>query len=206
MMQTRRPVVVRRLWPRLLDQARYARWVEASHALDTIFPTLVGVIQGIGRIDAELCAEDSDYFTRRAAAKATKVGLLRFDNADLMALTDRFHLSAFWLFGAYEAARTLDAALENNPKGLAPKLVTRAKVVKQKFARPRMLLAKQEAANRHTATDLAAALPRSRRGNLGWKVAPGCVVIRRVLADSMIDLLERIAKDAKRRKRRGATP
>jgi len=102
-----------------------------------------------------------------------------------MALADRFHLSAFWLFGAYEAARTLDAALESNPKGVDPKLVKRAKVMKQKFARPRMLLVKQEPAERHTATDLAPAVPRSQRGNLCWKVAPGCIVIRRVLADSL---------------------
>jgi hypothetical protein len=113
-----------------------------------------------------------------------------------MALSDRINLSAFWPMGTYEAARTLDHALHKDPKGLPRNLVARAKKVKQKFARPRMLLPKHEPATRHTATDLASAV--ARRGDLGWKVAPRLIVTRRALADMFLKLLERIASQPKR--------
>ena len=80
--------------PLRLDYARYARWVGASHALAGILPALIPVIQGLGKIDAELDAEDSAYARRQTSATKSNAELARFRMQESEAFTDRVNLSA----------------------------------------------------------------------------------------------------------------
>jgi len=190
-------MAIGKLPPSIIDYARYERWVHASHALDAMLPALVPVVQGIGRIDAELCAEDAAYLARRDAlvGNAAKVQFIVNEGAGL---TDRLNLSALWLFGAYEAVRTLDYAIRHKRVAATPPIAARVNAVKLNFNRPRSLLAKHEPADRHKKTDSAPAQRHFHRGSLAWKVAPRTIVSRRALADSFLKLLERIAAEGKR--------
>jgi hypothetical protein len=185
-------MAIRRLPQRFIDYGRYARWVHASHALDGTLPALVPVIQALGRIDAELVAEDAAYIAQREVASASAGTLTRYTFAQSESLNDRVNLSALWLFGAYEAVRTLDKAIPPRPKGMSFKLRELVSDVKQDLARPRMLLAKHEPASKHKATDKAPATPQIRNGSIAWRVAPRRFVSRRALADSVLSLLERM--------------
>ena len=194
-------MTTRRIRSRQLDYVRYHQWVGASHALDRILPNLVPVIQGIGKIDAELCAEDADYFARgEIAAQRSPAEFNRFAERESESFTDRINLSALWLFGAYEVVRTIDQAFGKQALGSPTRLAARIKAVKKEIERPRVLLAKLEPARRHEATDLAPADPWVEGESIAWRVAPRTIVSRRSLADSMLALLKEIGAWAKRRK------
>lgn len=186
-------MAIRRLPPRRVDFARYERWVHASHVLDKTLPALVAVVQGIGWVDAELCAEDADYFARRSTAQRKSRGEFeRFAFNESDALTERINLSALWLFGAYELVRTLDKAFGNRATAVPSRLRARVKKLKWRIGRPRMLLAKLEPASHKTAiADRVPANPCFRRDSLAWRVAPRTIISRRELADSILKILER---------------
>jgi len=197
-------MVIRRPPPRL-DYARYARWVGASHALAGILPALVPVIQGLGKIDAELDAEDSAYARRQTTAAKSNAELARFRMQESEALTDRVNLSALWLLGTYEVARTLDEALTTGLHEIPARLRQYVKSAKRELERPRILLAKQKPARRHRLTDEAPAQPYILRGSMAWKVAPRKIISRRALADAFLEALERLSGHDKARRELQAT-
>jgi hypothetical protein len=190
-------MVIRRP-PSRLDYARYARWVGASHALAGILPALVPVIQGLGKIDAELDAEDSAYARRQTSAAKSSADLARFRLQESDRLTDRVNLSALWLLGAYEVARTLDEALRTGAHELPARLRQGVKVARLQLERPRMLLAKQTPARRQRSTDEAPAKPYILQGSMAWKVAPRKLISRRALADGFLEALEQLGVHHKR--------
>jgi hypothetical protein len=155
-------------------------------------PVLVDRMQAIGRIDAELCAEDDAYFSRWQLASLSRVTLVRLAIGETDRLTDRINLSTFWLFGAYEGVRALDQELRTRPRGFPRKILQRVNDLKHLYARPRVLLAKHEPAIKHKATDKAPAVAWMRNGGIAWRVAPRRIVARRALADGLLDVLEQI--------------
>jgi len=197
-------MVIRRP-PSRLDYARYARWVGASHALAGILPALVPVIQGLGKIDAELDAEDSAYARRQTSAAKSSADLARFRLQESDRLTDRVNLSALWLLGAYEVARTLDEALRTGAHELPARLRQGVKVARLQLERPRMLLAKQTPARRQRSTDEAPAKPYILQGSMAWKVAPRKLISRRALADGFLEALEQLGVHHKRPREPQAT-
>jgi len=197
-------MVIRRP-PLRLDYARYARWVGASHALAGILPALIPVIQGLGKIDAELDAEDSAYARRQTSATKSNAELARFRMQESEAFTDRVNLSALWLLGAYEVARTLDETLKTGAHELPARLRQGVKSARHELERPRTLLAKQKPARRRRATDEAPAQPHLLQGSMAWKVAPREIISRRALADALLEALERISAHDKQRRALQAT-
>jgi len=95
--------------PNPIDQPRYARWVRASHSVARFEQFLPEFIQGLGKIDAELIFQDRAFAVLPAGWKG------RGSIEESLKLTDRFVLSAFWVYGIYEVIRTLDERVRSAP-------------------------------------------------------------------------------------------
>ena len=79
---------------------RYQRWVDASSATSAVEPSMIPLVQGLGRFDCHLINEDARF----AALNQEQSSSVR----ERTLLTDRVTLSYFWVLAAYEFVRTLD--------------------------------------------------------------------------------------------------
>lgn len=113
-----------------LDQPRYSRWVSVSHGTDALEPNLDIVIQGLGKLDAQLVHEDAAFQSLPLDARAI------FEES--LKLTDRFTLSRLWVLGAYKVIRTLDQRARSRPTILTRRLAARVKTTKKAFERLRI--------------------------------------------------------------------
>jgi hypothetical protein len=177
-----------------IDQPRYARWVQISHAMDAIEPGLTVFLQGLGRIDAKLVHEEATY--RRLDTE------LRTSFEESLRLTDRFALSHLWVLGAYEATRTLDQRVRNNASLLTRQLARQLTRVKREFERVRIPLAKFEPSRKHEQTDFSLARPAMHRElGISWRVAKRVFVPRHRLSERLMALLGAIQDYQNRRNR-----
>ena len=180
-----------------IDQPRYARWVNISHAMDTIEPGLTVFLQGLGKIDAKLVYEEALY--RQLPAE------VRTSFQESLHLTDRFALSHLWVLGAYEATRTLDQRVRNNASLLTRQLARRLARVKREFERVRIPLAKLEPSHKYEQTDFSLARPAIHRElGISWRVAKRVFIPRHRLSERLMGLLGAI-QDYQNRKNRHLT-
>jgi len=173
--------------PTSIDQPRYAQWVRASNGLKVIAPGLPAFIQGLGKLDAQLVHQDAAFLALSQQQREC------FDES--INLTDRITMSRLWVFGAYEAVRTLSQRVRKNPRLVTTRLAARVSRTKKHFERVRVPLAKLEPANAHTATDFGEAVPAlDRQLRVSWKVAKRVVVPRQKLSEDLLKLLKAISK------------
>lgn len=169
----------------MIDQPRYAEWVRLSHRTAK-FQTLMAVtIQGLGKFDAKLIAEDLHYLglpdTERLADERS------------MELTDRFISSYLWVLGAYEVIRTIDQCCRSDDSLLDTEQVCRVRSAKHLFGRVRVPLAKFESARRFSETDSTVAYPSlSREHGIAWQVAENVFIARGELSDCFLNLLREL--------------
>ncbi len=170
----------------LIDQSRYARWVNASHSIDAVLPGAATIIQGLGKLDAKLVCEDANF---RDLPQEQRASL-----EQSLILTERFTLSYLWVLGAYEVTRATWDRVDKKPERLPKRFTKRLASLKREFARLRMPLAKLEPANAHP-NDLAIARPAMHRElGISWRVASRTFIPRRKLSDKLLALLEAIEK------------
>lgn len=171
---------------RVLDQPRYAKWVNVSHSLDHILPDVATVIQGLGKLDAKLVYEDETFRTLSSEARGS------FEES--LKLTDRFTLSYLWVLGTYEVVRAAWARVDKHRDMLPRSLAKRLTAAKREFARLRMPLAKFEAASSHR-TDFPVGRPAMHREmGISWKIASRTFIPRRKLSDRWLALLGTLEK------------
>ena len=84
----------------MIDQPRYAEWVRLWHSAGCIEPFMIIAIQGLGRVDAILVAQNQVFLSLPETKRTTIDAMLE--------LTDRFMNSNLWVLGAYEIIRIIE--------------------------------------------------------------------------------------------------
>lgn len=166
------------------NAARYERWVRASHKAGAINVWMTPLVQGLGRLDIALSADDEQFLALTDSERSS------IDES--VSLTDRQTLSQLWVLGAYELVRSIDQGIRTRER-LAHVPGEQIKELKRRISRLRVPLAKYEPASRHKSTDIAFALPGFTDSGLSWQTATDLVVSRRELADALLQALESLS-------------
>ncbi|MEB3900127.1 hypothetical protein ODI84_08040 [Pseudomonas putida] len=157
-----------------MNQARFNKWIIASHQFARIEPFLAPVLQGLGRLDCQLIAQDAEFLAKTNEERASILTSIQ--------LNDRVTQSYLWVLGGYEFIRTVNQRL----RGLALEQETGA--VKNQFNRLRVPLAKLEAARR-SPDDSPIAFPALNESlGIAWQIGPQDFITRRELSDSLLEL------------------
>lgn len=169
----------------MIDQTRYAEWVRLSHKTAKFQAFMAFTIQGLGKFDAKLMAEDRHYLS---LPEAERLGIERS-----MELTDRLISSYLWVLGAYEVIRSIDQCCREDSSLLNGEQINNVESVKHLFERVRVPLAKFEPARRFSETDSAVAYPSlSRERGIAWQVADGVFIARGELSECFLKLLREL--------------
>jgi len=171
---------------------RYQRWIDASSASSAVEPSMIPLVQGLGRFDCHFIQEE----TRFAALNQEQASSAR----EKTLLTDRVTLSYFWVLAAYELVRTLDQRWRIGATTLPDEFGSRVTALKRRMDRLRMPLVKLETARRFP-TDGTLAYPIiSRDFGVAWHIAQDTYVTRRELADQLLNFLADLKKHQTSRK------
>ena len=165
-----------------MDNIRYQRWVQASHAVARIEPFMTLTIQGLGKIDSELFEKDQRHHEMLNENSPT--------SQEGVDLTDSITLSYLWILGAYEVVRTLNQRFREKPAQTETRYL-KSQELKKLFERIRIPLAKFEPSSRHKKTDFKIAYPalNSTHG-IAWQVAGNHFISRDELAEALIEFVE----------------
>ena len=154
--------------------SRFERWVKASFVTARYEDHIPVTIQGLGRIDQLLYAEDQRLVSQP------------LENAEPSALTLHITLSHLWVLGAYEALRTIHQRCREGTGVDEP-----VRDVLRRFERLRIPLAKFEPSGRHRETDTKIAYPAiNAQYGVAWQVANDVFIPRGELSDEFLVLLE----------------
>jgi hypothetical protein len=169
-----------------MENDRFRRWVESSHALARIEPFMVPIAQGLGRLDIDLIQGDQRFSNLSQEERSSIDESTR--------LTNHMTSSYLWVLGAYELVRAVVQRCRKNPHLLGSQLTSKATDVRDAFERLRIPLAKFEPSNRHQKTDSPIAYPALHK-ELGasWHIAADVFISRRELSNILLTLLEEMA-------------
>ena len=167
----------------MIDQPRYAEWVRLSHRTARFEAFMVNTVQGLGKFDAKLIAQDAAYLSLSDEQRG------EFDVS--LKLTDRFTDSYLWVLGAYEIIRAMDQRCRADSSLVGdPELLRDARRL---FERVRVPLAKFEAARRYSDTDSTVAYPSLNRDHgIAWQVAEDVFISRGELSECFLELLRKL--------------
>jgi hypothetical protein len=158
----------------VMDKARHQQWISGMMNVQGVEMWMYEIVRGLARLDAKLFEED------KWVANLPDWNDRTLEDRDR--LDDHLTISAFWVMGAYEFARTFRQRLKENKH--YQQAVFNGLV--EKFERVRIPLAKLETPRK------APELSRIARAGIlvgygvGWKVADQQFVTRRELADGLI--------------------
>lgn len=177
-------------------ESLHRRWVRASYAIGRIGEDPFGghltyEIQSLGRLDAELRAQDP-------AIEALFADENREESLDLSRYLD---LSRLWVLGGYELVRTLSATVNAELWAPADPIAGRLQEVKRTFALVRIPLAKYEPAfqgGRAKPGDLIAEPAFTPGQGATWVIEVGSdefrIMPRNSLADLFLEFLEEVRR------------
>lgn len=169
----------------VIDQARYAEWVRLSHRLAKFQTFMVVTAQGLGKLDAELMAQDREYLQKPESERLNIQNSLDFH--------DRIVTSYLWVLGAYELIRSINQICEKDLTLLDSENLNKVRSAKLFFARVRVPLAKFEPAAKFKDTDSAIAYPAlSYEHGIAWKVSTEVFIARGELSECLINLFREI--------------
>ena len=173
-----------------MDEGRFHRWVYSAYALFHVVPYMVSIVQGLGKLDAKLVREDSDYLI--LTPKERK-------HPDVTSTVyERVTISYLWVLGAYEIIRALDQRFRKNPSLAKEAFRKRVNELKKKYARLRMPLAKLEPSNKYRNVDGPIAFPAMHKDlGVSWQIADNTYINRQELSDEFLQFLEDYTKDLK---------
>jgi hypothetical protein len=165
---------------------RYQRWIDASSAASAVEPSMIPLVQGLGRFDCHLIHEDARF------AALNQEHSLSVRERTL--LTDRVTLSYFWVLAAYELVRTLDQRWRTGVTTLPDEFGSRITALKRRMERLRIPLVKMETARRFP-TDSTFAYPIiSREFGVAWHIAQDTYITRREVSDQLLNFLADLEK------------
>jgi hypothetical protein len=141
-------------------------------------------LTGLGRLDCALRSADIPYY--KFINGGAKVG----EPADV--LIDFPCLSGLWILGMYEGLRTLSQKLTKDSQlGKAHPATVDVNLLKLKFARVRMPLAKFEAASKFPTDHNYLSQSIGGPNRWGWVVADKTVIYRNELADDVLQIFDK---------------
>jgi hypothetical protein len=157
-----------------MDKDRYQKWMRGMLNVQGVEMWMLEVVRGLARLDAKLVEEDKWVANLPHWEGRTE------DDHDR--LHDHLTVSALWVMGAYEFARTFRQRLHANGHYQLPVF----RVLVKKLEKVRMPLAKLEAPR--NAPELSTiARPGIQVGyGVGWKIAEEQFVTRGELADELM--------------------
>lgn len=170
-------------------EKRFARWVWGSIGAGWVDPFFMPAIQGLGRLDCEIIAEDQRF---RLLDEQT-----RSSPEEGQQMTRRFTLSYLWVLGSFENLRTLHQIMKE--RKYTPAIVQRANRVKAEFVKVRSPLAKMEAFDAKGNANSRIAYPAlgPDRG-AAWQVGPQTFISRLDLSNLFLEFLEEVRGPANR--------
>jgi hypothetical protein len=161
-----------------------ADWVSVSKGLERFEPLMLVAVQGLGRLDEKLAAQDKAFL---ALSEAERVLFQTSSPTDLM---ERITLSYLWVLGIYEIVRALDHKCRTDVALVAPTQAAEVTRTKIRIERVRIPLAKFEQARRF-AMDSAVAYPVLHKDyGVAWLVSRNTLVSREELAQVFLRMLE----------------
>jgi hypothetical protein len=164
-------------------RTRNDRWIKASFATARFEQFMVPIVQGLGRIDTFLIAEDQHFLANIEVAKTSIDESAR--------LSQRITMSYLWVLGAYELVRTICQKIKSQQASFPKEIVDEFNALKKEFNRLRIPLAKMEPARAHRKTDSHIAYPAiNRQKGIAWQVAQDVYITRQELADRLLVALE----------------
>ena len=164
--------------------ARQLRWLVGAYKLAAHHGGFAHSLTGLGRLDCALRSADLPYYN--FITGGAKVG----EPVDV--LTDFPCLSGLWIMGMYEGLRTLSQKLRNDARlAKAHAAVDDVNLLKLKFARVRVPLAKFEAASKFPTDHDYLSQSVGGPAGWGWVVADRTVIYRNELADEVLRLFDK---------------
>jgi hypothetical protein len=166
-----------------IDQPRFAEWVRLSHRLGPFEPFMITAVQGLGRLDAQLIAEDREFIRARTANEV--------EIEPSFALTDRFTHSYLWVLGSYEIVRSVaQRCSESPPAFVTTEIANAMRVTKAQFERVRVPLAKFEAAKKFASSDSTVAFPAIHpEHGISWRISQDTYISRESLSHAFLETL-----------------
>jgi len=161
---------------------RVTRWITAARIFAPVELSLSFLGSSLGKLDVDLISKDATLSQR--ARKLEGGGTITQFGEELT-------LSYLWVLGAYEFVRVLSQRAREGELFFKIRFPG-VDIVKHKFVRLRIPLAKLEPAKHHGKTDFRFPFPMfdHELESTGWLVAPGVRILRRELADELLALLE----------------
>ena len=174
------------------DLEIFERWVKVSVGLARFNTHVTVVVQGLGRLDAQLRSADR-RLVQNYAAKGEVLN-------DPDYLQDHLLHSYLWVLGAYELLRTLTSWVREGKGGLTEEDLANLTHARNRFERLRIPLAKMEAAKRHRDTDGEIAYPGIDAAmGIAWQLNADLFVSRGELSEVFLETLEGIRASFLRR-------
>lgn len=168
-----------------MELCRQTRWNHAANTLLLIKPELASTARMLGKFDAELSDQDTQYRVWRNSTTP-------LTSEQWNQLHESFGLAHLWVLGAYELIRTLDQLLRNK-SGLEQTTGSRSRDVKRRFEQVRIPLAKLEAPRHNFGAGHGVAYPAlNATHGIAWKVSETCVIGRSELSDLLLGFLEHL--------------
>jgi hypothetical protein len=166
-----------------IDQPRFAEWVRLSHRLGPLEAFMITTVQGLGRLDAQLIAEDREFISARAANQ--------IETEPSFALTDRLTYSYLWVLGSYEILRSVDQRCSKSPPPFVnAEIAAAVRATKYQFERVRVPLAKFEAARKFAKSDGTVAFPAIHAEHgISWRVSQDTYIARESLSQAFMETL-----------------
>lgn len=163
----------------ITDFNRRNKWITCQDTLERIHKLMVVPYQGIALIDAQLVVEDKNVINGNPTEFKGDLG-------------PHLTQSYLWVLGAYEIIRTISQYVDSDQDEDLKAYKDEIRVLKHKFERLRVPLAKFEAA-RKTPDGYTYAYPVIDTA-LGtcWRISSNEVISRRELSDEFLQLMEKL--------------
>ncbi len=169
----------------MTEPNRLKRWEKACRIFWGVEDWLTILGNQLGRLDVELIDEEVSL-VKNARPIPGGGRQIEFGRQLIFAY--------LWVLGAYEFVRVLNQRQKENTAFFCERLPN-SRLLKQRFERIRIPLAKLEPAKKHRKTDFSIAFPLidPKRQSIGWSVAPGVMITRRELSDELLAFLEQVS-------------
>ncbi|PYD05283.1 hypothetical protein DND90_16255 [Pseudomonas syringae pv. maculicola] len=162
---------------------RFDRWVMVSIGMARFEEHLMGLIQDMGQLDADLCSTDAKFVNSHPEQQVAL-----YDHHSIQSHRTQSYL---WVLGAYEILRTLAQKIREGRSDDPPEVGAKINNARDRFSRVRVPLAKFEAEKRHKATDNAIAYPGlDLKYGIAWQLNDNEVISRQELSDVFLEALE----------------
>ncbi|KKM04540.1 hypothetical protein LCGC14_1763190 [marine sediment metagenome] len=162
------------------DLVRKNKWIKCQSTLDRIHKLMIVPYQGIALIDAQLVVEDKNIVNGKPSAFMGDLG-------------PHLAQSYLWVLGAYEIIRTLSQFSDSGDDVDLVPFKEEIRILKHKFERLRVPLAKFEPARKNPDGYTYAYPVIDTVLGTSWSISASESISRRELSDQFLLLMEKLS-------------